>query len=218
MTAATRRTVSAIGTIVAIAGVEHGIGEVLQGNVAPEATSFPSWPESEAFRILAGEPAMTIVPNLLITGILAIASSLAFLAWATVWVERRHAGLVLIALSAVMLLVGAGFGPPVNGIAVGSVATRINSPLTWWRRHLPASLRRGLATLWPCLLGVDLAAWLAVLPGLLIVGALVDADAVPATLVYVPILLAVGLVLPTAVAAFARDIERGPTVSRGAPR
>ena len=51
---------------------------MLQGNVAPEGIMILSWPDSEVFAILAGEPAMTIVPNLLITGILAILFSLLF--------------------------------------------------------------------------------------------------------------------------------------------
>ena len=70
---ATRVTVSTFGTLTGLAGIEHGIGEVLQGNSTPKAFVILSWPGSEAFRILAGEPAMTIVPNLLATGIVAIA-------------------------------------------------------------------------------------------------------------------------------------------------
>jgi hypothetical protein len=34
------------------------------------------------------------------------------------------------------------------------VATRINKPLSWWRRILPEGLRRVLAKLWPLLLVV----------------------------------------------------------------
>jgi len=69
---ATRVFASTFGTIMALAGIEHGIGEVLQGSVAPSGVMFPSWSNSAFFRNLAGEPAMTIIPNLLITGALAI--------------------------------------------------------------------------------------------------------------------------------------------------
>jgi hypothetical protein len=47
------------------------------------------------FDILAGEPAMTIVPGLLATEILAIVVSLIFLMWATAFVRRKHGALVL---------------------------------------------------------------------------------------------------------------------------
>lgn len=127
----TRVTVSTFGTLAGLEGIEHGIGEVLQSNSAPEALVILSWPGLEAFRILAGEPAMTIVPNLLATGIVAIAVSLVFLVWVTVFVQRRHGGLILVLLSVAMLLLGGGFGPPILGVIVGLAATRINAPLGW---------------------------------------------------------------------------------------
>jgi hypothetical protein len=138
---ATRVTVSTFGTLAGLAGVEHGIGEVLQGNRKPEEMVILSWPGSEAFRILAGEPAMTIVPNLLAIGILAITVSLIFLVWVTVFAQRRHGGLVLILLSIAMLLVGAGFGPPILGVIVGLTDTRINAPLRWWDTHISGGSR-----------------------------------------------------------------------------
>ena len=66
---ATRVTVSTFGVLAGIAGIEHGIGELLQGNVAPNGLVIESWAGSELFRILAGEPAMTLIPNLLASGI-----------------------------------------------------------------------------------------------------------------------------------------------------
>lgn len=125
---AARVTVSTFGTLAGLAGIERGVGEILQGNVAPKGLMILSWPESEAFDTLAGEPAMTIVPNLLATGIVAALASSAFLLWSTLFVERRHGGLALMVVSVVMLLVGAGFGPPLLDMLVGVVATRINTP------------------------------------------------------------------------------------------
>ena len=93
-----RMTVSTFGALAGLAGLEHGIGEVLQGNTAPERVIIQSWPESEWFAILAGEPAMTLVPSLFMTGILAILVSLIFLAWAAMFAQRKHGGLVLILL------------------------------------------------------------------------------------------------------------------------
>jgi len=62
---------------------------------------------------------MTIVPNLLITGILCIVVSLAVVAWAAALVQRSRGGLVLILLSVAMLLVGGGFAPPLMGLLAG---------------------------------------------------------------------------------------------------
>lgn len=125
---ATRIFVSTFGAIWALAGIEHGIGEVLQGNAAPSGVMFPSWPDATFFRSLDGEPAMTIFPNLFITGILTLLFSLALLVWAIWFVQRKHGGLVMIILSIAMLLVGGGIFPPILSILVGIVAIRMHVP------------------------------------------------------------------------------------------
>jgi len=161
---AIKATVSTFGALAGLMGIEHGIGETLQGNTAPSGIMILSWPESEFFRILAGEPAMTIVPNLLVTGILAILLSLAYLIWTILMVHRKNGGLVLILLSIAMLLVGAGFGPPLLGIIIGAAATRINRPLTGWRAHRSSGFLRTLGKSWPWTFSVCILAWLYLFP------------------------------------------------------
>src|SRR4029450_2566453 len=73
---ATRIVASSFGILAGLAGVDHGIGETLQGNIAPGGIMIESWPGSALLRSLGGEPAMTLVPNLLVTGVLAIVISL----------------------------------------------------------------------------------------------------------------------------------------------
>ena len=200
---ATKVTVSTFGALAGLMGIEHGFGEVLQGNIAPDGMMILSWPDSELFRILTGEPAMTIVPNLLVTGILAILFSLVFLVWATMFVQRKNGGLVLILLSVVMLLVGGGFGPPILGIIVGAVATRINAPLTWWRTHLPVSLRRFLGRLWPWSFAACIIAWLYLFPGSILLDYFFGVGN-PGT-IGIFALSAFGSLLLTIVAGFAHD-------------
>jgi len=64
MRSATQITVTTFGIIMGLAGLEHGLGEILQGNATPPGIMFPSWPNSAFFSTLAGEPAMSIIPNL----------------------------------------------------------------------------------------------------------------------------------------------------------
>lgn len=204
MRSATSITVSAFGVVAGLAGIEHGIGEVLQGNTAPAGIVIQSWPESELFAILHGEPAMTILPNLLITGLLAILFSLLFMVWSTVFIERKHGGLVLILLSIILLLVGGGFGPPLLGIMLGLTATRIHTPLDGWRTHLSSGTRRRLGKWWPGFLGAGLVAWLLLMP----VTMLLDHFFVienPGLLVGGFFFSAMGLLLLTIVTALARD-------------
>jgi hypothetical protein len=203
----TRVTASTFGAVAGLVGIEHGIGEVLQGNVAPNGVVILSWPRSDLFEILAGEPAMTIVPNLLVTGILAIAVSLVFFVWVTVFVQRRHGGLVLVLLSVAMLLVGAGFGPPMLGKIVGVAATRINAPLRWWGTHLSGSSGRLLARLWPWCLVAGVTCWLLVLPGTILLDLWIGVSN-PELVVPVLTLCAFGLLLSTIFAGLAHDVWR----------
>jgi hypothetical protein len=70
---------------------------------------------------MTGLPAMTLIPNFLITGIFAILVSLVVIAWATIFVRRKNGSVTLILLSILMLLVGGGFIPPLFGIIAGVI-------------------------------------------------------------------------------------------------
>ncbi len=167
---ATKVTVSTFSAIMGLAGIEHGIGEILQGNVSPDGLMILSWPESAFFRSVGGEPAMSIIPNLLITGILAILFSTLFLIWGTLFAQRKNGGLVLILLSIAMLLAGGGIFPPVIGILIGALGTRINAPFGWGRGHLSVGLRKYLGKIWPLIFVACLIAWLMLFPGINIIG------------------------------------------------
>lgn len=120
---ATRTTATSLGVVAGIAGLEHGYFALLQGNTPIPGLAFPSWgPPCVPEEIWhACEPAMSIMPNFLITGILAILLSLALLVWAIWFVQRRHGGWVQLALAVLLLLFGGGFFPPIIAF-VGGVA------------------------------------------------------------------------------------------------
>jgi hypothetical protein len=205
MNNATRTYAATFGAIMALAGLEHGLGEILQGNVAAEGIMILSWPESEFFRSLGGEPAMTLVPNLLVTGILAVLVSLALLLWAVLFVQRENSARVMILLSIAMLLVGGGIFPPIFGVLIGLVATRIHSPLSWWRANLPEKSRSILAKLWPWMYGIGVIAWFCVLPGIPLLERFAGVENAALTLLILAI--ALGALLLTIFASFARDIQ-----------
>ncbi len=158
-------TLAGMGSIVALAGFEHGLGELLQGPVAPESIMILSWPDSPFYRSLGGEPAMTLVPNLAVSGLLTMALSAALFVWVMFLVAKPYSAGVIAGLSVALLLVGGGFGPPVLGLMLAAAATRVRSPLAWWRERCPAAVRRSLSTAWPFLLAGSMAAWLAGLFG-----------------------------------------------------
>jgi len=229
---ATRIFVAVFGSLAALAGIEHGVGELLQGSGRPAGLVIQSWPDSAFFRIQSGEPALTVVPDLLAAGILTIAVSLVLLVWSVAFVQRRHGGLVLIGLSLVLLLVGGGFGPPLLGTLVGLTAVlggalgrgrRARAPRQAAlrpapRRALPSPPRRAAlgpaprrastsvatpAALWPWSLGACLAAWLFLLPGVPMLSYFWGIES--AALVVAAIGAAFGLLILTAVLSVVRD-------------
>ena len=170
---ATRVTVSTYGTILGIAGLEHGAGEILQGNVAPSGIVIESWPDIEAYEILAGEPAMTIIPNLLLSGILTVIVSIILMVWAVKHIEKNSGGRVLILLSFILLLVGGGFGPPIMGFIVGWAGTRINSSLNW------VAGRSSFGKLWPIMFVAGIIGYFSLWPGLVILSQFFPAESLP---------------------------------------
>lgn len=208
MNRATKLNVSVFGAVIAIAGIEHGIGEILQGSRAPDAVVFESWPDTAFFDVVAGEPAMSLIPNLLVTGILTVLVSLFALVWSIAFVQRRHGALVLGLTWIALLLIGGGIAPPVIGVVLALVATRIHAPLTWWRTRLAPRARRVLAQLWPWFMGISLAFWVTLLPGIEILASVRTID----DIVTVPALAfsALGFLLLAVVAGLASDAERQP--------
>ncbi len=146
---AARAAASVAGVLSGLGGITHGVGEVLQGNVAPAGIFIMSWTQGPIATNMGGEPAMTLVPHLLVTGLLATLVGLIIIAWSAFFVPRRWGGLVSVLLSTAMLLVGGGFAPPLIGILAGVAGLGINSPYAWWRSHLSVTTRHLLAQAWP---------------------------------------------------------------------
>jgi len=157
MRRATKTVATWLGIAAGLAGLEHGYFEILQGNTRPPSLAFPSMgpPCDPAVAWNACEPAMSILPNLQATGILALLLGLAIIVWSAAFVQRRHGGLVLILLSIALLLFGGGIFPPLIGVIGGTAGTQINRPL----RGKPGRVTRTAARLWPWPL-VILLAWL----------------------------------------------------------
>lgn len=147
-TRATKLVASAIGVVAGIAGMEHGFFEILQGNAAPSGLVIEAIGPAQRFWEYGGEPAFTIIPNFLITGILAMIVGLLVIIWSVAFIDRKYGAWVLMLLSIMLFLVGGGFAPPVYALLAIVAATKIDKPLTWWRKHLPLSIRGFLARLW----------------------------------------------------------------------
>ncbi|MBN2389789.1 MAG: hypothetical protein JXR84_03640 [Anaerolineae bacterium] len=147
MRKATKTVATWLGIAAGIAGVEHGYFEILQGHVRPAGLMIvsmgPPCDPEVAWNIC--EPAMTILPSFLITGILAVILGLAIFIWSVGFIQRKHGGLVLMLLSAALLLFGGGLFPFLIGVIGGAAGTGINRTLT----REPGGITRFAAKLWP---------------------------------------------------------------------
>jgi hypothetical protein len=205
---AVRATASVFGAYAGLLGFEHGLFEAMQGNAI-----------SKGMRIMAvggpglpfpfgHEPAMTVIPNFLATGILAMLLGMSIMVWSSAFLHRKHGALVLFLLSVLLLLFGGGFGPISLLITACIGASKIDEPLTWWRRHLPVSARRILATLWPWSLGAALL-WV---PLEFILGQILHLKNDPnSTLTNLNLILTypmLGLFVLTLIAGFVHEIQR----------
>ena len=151
-----RVTVAFLGLYAGLLAVQHGIFEIMQDSRAPNgllinAIGPPCQPETVWHACF---PAITLIPNLFITGIAAVLVGLALAVWSAAFVGRKRGGLALGALSLLALFVGGGFVPVFIGMVAAAAGSRLGAPVrsggTGWRI---------LSALWPWPLAL-MALWL----------------------------------------------------------
>lgn len=145
---ATRIIVSALGVILGISGFCHGFFEALQGNTPTNGMLIHAIGEANRMWAYGNEPAFTVIPNFLVTGIAAMIVSLAVITWSVGFIQKKNGPLVFLILFILLFLVGGGIGQIIIFTMGWAFATRINKPLAWWRKALPAGVRRALAGQW----------------------------------------------------------------------
>jgi len=142
---ATRWVVTVYGLLVGFAGIEHGIFEALQGNIPTEDIMINAIGPGQTFWSGASERALTIIPNFLITGILAISFGIIVILWSILFIERKYGAILFLVFTFILFLVGGGFAPIFVSLVASATATRINKPLSWWKNHIPSKTYK----LWP---------------------------------------------------------------------
>jgi len=160
MNRATRIIVATVGVMLGIAGMDHGFFEILQGNTPTNGLIIQAIGDAQQMWHYGTEEAFTIFPNFLLTGVLAIIFSIAIVVWSVGFVHKKHGPTVFLLLFVMLFLAGGGIAQIVFFIPTWLAATRINSPLTWWRKLLPEIIRGVLARVWPFSLSVVLICFL----------------------------------------------------------
>lgn len=132
------------GTIFGISGMLHGFFEALQGNVPTGGFFIAAIGEAHQMWPHGTEPAFTLIPNFLITGIVAMAVGLAVVVWSLLFVHRRYGSTILLLLFILLLLVGGGVAQIVFFPFIWLVSTRINKPSPGGGRFCPSGFINGL--------------------------------------------------------------------------
>ena len=217
MNHSTRVNVATMGAVFGLSGMSHGFFETLQGNVATPGLFVSAIGEAQRMWPHGSEPAFTVIPNFLATGIAAMLVGLALIVWSLGFVHRKHGPTVFLALFVLLLLVGGGVAQVLFFPFFWLASTRIRAPLTWWRGALPARLRARLARGWPWFLGLSAALLVCALV-IATTGFVPGVDDPEAVLgVMLACLVSVVLLLPLAfVAGFARDLGARPVAAAGA--
>jgi hypothetical protein len=147
---ATRTVASTLGVLLGLSSIDHGLLEIMHGNQPTTGYWINAQGPGHSWSLWTqgGEPAFTLVHNFLLTGILAALVGLLLVFWSFRFIHRPHGPAVFLLLSVVSYLVGGGLAQVFLFTLNWLVTTGIHSKLAFWRRMIPAKIRRPLGFLW----------------------------------------------------------------------
>jgi len=147
---ATRVIATTIGVFFGLfSGMNHGFFEILQGNTPTNGLIINAIGEEQRFWIEGTEPAFTIIPNFMLTGIVSMIVGLAIVIWSIWFLSTKYGRSVYLGLFILSFLVGGGIGQAFFFLPSWAFATRMGKPLKWWRKVLQRSIWPFLSRLWP---------------------------------------------------------------------
>jgi hypothetical protein len=149
MNKVTKIIVATLASIFGLSGMSHGFSEILQGNTPTGGMFIAAIGEAQRMWPHGDEYAFSLIPNFLVTGIVAVLVSLAIVVWSIGFTHKKHGATILFLLFVLLLLVGGGVAQIIFFPFICLVSTRINKPLKWWRKVLPVQIYKPLGKLWP---------------------------------------------------------------------
>ena len=146
---ATRVIATTIGVFFGLfSGVNHGLFEFLQGDKPTNSLVINAIGEAQRFWVEGTEPAFTLIPNFMITGIVSMIVGLAIVIWSIWFLPGKYGRIVFLGLFVLSFLVGGGIGQAFFFIPAWAFATRMGKPLTWCRKVIPRNTWLFLSRLW----------------------------------------------------------------------
>ena len=163
--AATRVIASTLGVLVGVGSIDHGVLECLQGarptpglivNALGPGYRWTVWKQG-------GEGAFTLLPNFLLSGVVASLIGVVMIVWALRRLHSHHGPIIFLLLGVASFLTGGGVAQVVLFTLTWAAAKNIKSPLAFWRRTFPDTVRPTLGRIWPWTLTASTILFLAAL-------------------------------------------------------
>ncbi len=152
-----RRVAGAAGICVGISGLDHGFFEILQGNKATPSLVIQAIGPDQQMWESGTEEAFTVVPNFLVTGILAMLVGTVMIIWSTRFMHVPNASRGFLLIGLLMFTVGGGIGMLVFLLFGWAIARRIERPPAWWSRPMPGWVSPFLSRSWRGLIALGVA-------------------------------------------------------------
>ena len=152
---ATTINAAVMGAVFGLSGFGHGFFEMLQGRAPTGGLMINAIGDKYLFWAQGHEPAFTLIPDFLITGIAAMAVGVAAIIWSAGFLHRRRGPLIFMLLFLLLLLIGGGVAQVIFFPVFWLLAARIQKPPSRWRTVLPSGVRRAMGGLWPPLLALS---------------------------------------------------------------
>ena len=147
---ATRVIAGGLGILIGISGLDHGICETLQGNTPTNGLLINAIAAGSKWTVWneGTEGAFTIIPNFLLTGILAIIMGILIATWSIGFIHKKNGVPVFLFLALLLFLFGGGIAQVFCVLLLWYVASRIDRPWPGWRKILPQESRKRIANVW----------------------------------------------------------------------
>ena len=153
-----------LGVLVGFFSFEHGLLEALQGNTVPVTGPvgydikmlgygyiIDAIGQNWKFWTGAMEPAFTVVPNYLITGISAMTIGIIIVLWALFMMKSKFGVPGFAGLTVLMFFFGGGFATVFTSLFTVVCALLQNKERRWWKTHIPLKTALIIGRVWPWL-------------------------------------------------------------------
>jgi hypothetical protein len=157
---ATIQITSILGVTLALSSFLHGFFEILQGNKATSGMIIQAIGEHQRFWVHGTEEAFTVIPNFMITGLIAIILSIATATWSIKFIGNKHGSAIFLILCIALTMFGGGIAHVAFFLPVWAYSTRSHKRLTLWRKVFSNRIGVAVGKLWRVSVAVALAAFI----------------------------------------------------------